>query len=152
MPIAAIDDVVVSNGHGRIYPEGWQSWGPTTTYALGQTPHRPDHSGQQTMRFRPEAPMPSHGFQAEGLLVLDPGTGEPIRSYSGPDALRTVPSIRAYLNGPARCHGGRPRPDRARGRQHRRCTRRIQAPGPAALDLGASYLSGGWPTCSPHLT
>jgi alpha-galactosidase len=99
MPIAAIDDVVVSNGHGRIYPEGWQSWSPTTTYALGQTPHRPDHSGQQTMRFRPEAPMPSHGFQAEGLLVLDPGTGEPIRSYSGPDALRTVPSIRAYLDG-----------------------------------------------------
>ena len=99
MTIAPIDEVEVCIDHGRVYTEGWQSWSPATTYALGQAPHRPDHPWQQTMRFRPAVPIPAQGFQGEGLLVVDPGTGDAIRTYRAPDASRVVPCIRARLDG-----------------------------------------------------
>ncbi len=51
------------------------------------------------MRFRPETPAPRGGFQAEGLLVVDPGTGSPSRVYAARDAHQEVPSIRADLVG-----------------------------------------------------
>jgi alpha-galactosidase len=41
------------------------------------------------------SPGPARGFQGEGLLVLDPGTGAPVRLYAARDGLVRVPSIRA---------------------------------------------------------
>ena len=40
---------------------------------------RPDEEWQHLMRFRPGTPVAADGVQAEGLLVVDPGTGEPAR-------------------------------------------------------------------------
>jgi alpha-galactosidase len=57
------------------------------------------HGWQQTMRFRPETPPPPEGFQAEGLLVVDPGDGTPLRVYAAEDPHVDVPSIRARLEG-----------------------------------------------------
>ncbi len=37
-PVAAID---VDPLEGRIYEHGWQSWSPTTTYAVTERPFRP---------------------------------------------------------------------------------------------------------------
>jgi alpha-galactosidase len=85
---------------GRVYEHGWQSWSPTATYPVTATSHRPVRPEMQTMCWRPGRPAPSRGFQGEGLLAVDPGTGEPVRLYAAPDGRRDVPSIRAsYADG-----------------------------------------------------
>ena len=97
MTFSPIDELDVSAEHGRVYEHGWQSWSPTSTYTVSQTSPRPVHEWQQLMRFRPELPGPPSGFQAEGLLVVDPGTGSPSKVYAARDIRQEVPSIRAEL-------------------------------------------------------
>lgn len=96
---SAVDEVDVDPELGRLYEHGWQSWSPTATYRLTQASARPELGWQQLMRFRPETPAPPTGFQGEGLLVLDPGSGAPLRVYGSPDPGVRVPSIRAELVG-----------------------------------------------------
>lgn len=93
------DEVKVDVEGGRLYEHGWQSWSPTTTYRLTETSIRPEQQWQHLNRFRPETPAPERGFQAEGLMVLDPGTGGPVRVYAAAEPAMTVPSIRAELVG-----------------------------------------------------
>ena len=99
MTFTPIDDIRIDPTRAKIYEEGWQSWSPTTWYGANETSHRPDLDWQQILRFRPGTPQPLRGFQAEGLLVVDPGTGEPARVYGANDARESVPSIRAVLTG-----------------------------------------------------
>jgi alpha-galactosidase len=80
----------------RVHEHGWQSWSPTTSYGVGETSHRPIDPAMQTMCWRPGRPGPVRGFQGEGLLAVDPGTGEPVRVYAAPDGRSEVPSIRAW--------------------------------------------------------
>jgi len=94
-----IDEVDVSPERATVYEHGWQSWSPTSTYPVTQTSPRPELRWQHPMRFRPETPAPPRGFQAEGLLAVDPGTGDATRVYAAPDARQEVPSIRAQLRG-----------------------------------------------------
>ena len=94
-----VDEVEVDLPGARVHEHGWQSWSPTATYELTQQATRPQHVWQQVMRFRPETPAPAQGFQGEGLLVLDPGTSDPLRVYSATDPTRCVPSIRTQLRG-----------------------------------------------------
>ena len=94
----AIDDVPVGPD-ARIYAEGWQSWSPTTWYRRGAEAHRPAQAWQHLMRFRPGTTLPEEGVQGEGLLVVDPGNGEPVRSYGTLDASSVVPSISAEWRG-----------------------------------------------------
>ena len=69
-----LDEVPSSTPAGAsIYEQGWQSWSPTACTASRGAPQRPDESWQHLMRFRPGTPPPEQGFQAEGLLVVDPG-------------------------------------------------------------------------------
>lgn len=52
------------------------------------------------MRFRPEGPLPeADTMQGEGLLMVDPGTGEPIRAYAAERAFDAVATIRAQMAG-----------------------------------------------------
>jgi alpha-galactosidase len=85
---------VRANGQARVYEHGWQSWSPTGLYpASGRSP-RPARPDRRIMGYRPEMPAPEQGFQGEGLLALDSGSGEPIRIWWAPDPHRDVPSIR----------------------------------------------------------
>src|SRR3990170_4971316 len=114
MGFSTVDEVEVSAASGTLYEHGWHSWSPTTTYPLAQpVSERPALRWQQLMRYRPESPAPAEGFQAEGLLVVDPGTGGPCRVYAASDPGEAVPSIRAHLigerllvasDGPVRTH------------------------------------------------
>ena len=79
MPFRPIDEVPVSVAHATVYEEGWQSWSATTSYGAGETSSRPKLAWQKSMRFRSGKPLASTGFQAEALLVADPGKGEPSR-------------------------------------------------------------------------
>jgi alpha-galactosidase len=83
---------------GRVYEHGWQSWSPTATYPVTGTSHRPVRPQMQTMCWRPGRPGPARGFQGEGLLAVDPGTGDPVCLYAARGG--QVPSIRAsYADG-----------------------------------------------------
>jgi alpha-galactosidase len=89
----------VDRTRARVYEHGWQSWSPTTTYPVDATSYRPVRPHMDTMCYRPARPAPSHGFQGEGLLAVDPGDGGPVTVYAAPDP-EHVPSIRAaYRDG-----------------------------------------------------
>lgn len=92
-----IDEVGVGPD-ARVYTEGWQSWSPTTWYALGEEAHRPAEGWQHLMRFRPGAELPRAGWQGEGLVVVDPGDGGQVRTYATLDPA-VVPSIRVEVVG-----------------------------------------------------
>jgi alpha-galactosidase len=93
-----VDELVVDPDRLALYVEGWQSWSPTAWWRPGTVP-RPDLDWQHTMRFRPDAPLTDAGWQAEGLLAVDPGGGRPVRTYGAPAAEDDVPSVRATLDG-----------------------------------------------------
>ena len=93
-----MDEVAVDPEHLAVYAEGWQSWSPTAWFRPGTVP-RPDLDWQHTMRFRPDAPLGDDGWQAEGLLVVDPGDGRPVRTYGALPGDEEVPSVRAALSG-----------------------------------------------------
>ncbi len=101
-----------------IYEHGWQSWSPTGLHPASGTSPRPIHHWQQTMRYRPGSPPPKRGFQAEGLLAVQPTGGAALKVYAASEPGHEVASIRARLedntllvaaNGPVRAvevHGG----------------------------------------------
>lgn len=94
-----IDEVPIEPHRARVYVEGWQSWSPSGWYQLSEAPPRPETAWQHLMRFRPGDDLPDAGFQGWGLLVLDPGTGAPVRRYAIVQMGRDVPAIRAVQRG-----------------------------------------------------
>lgn len=99
MTYETVDELRIDVARARVYAEGWQSWSPTTWSRWGTRQHRPEKPWQHTMRFRPGTDLPAQGVQADGLLVIDPGTGEPVRCYGVVDASEDVASIRATADG-----------------------------------------------------
>lgn len=84
----------------RIYVEGWQSWTPATCYRLGAEQLAPSRQEIWTSCYggtRPRAPRGS--FQGDGLLVVDPGTGDDIVVIGALAADREVPLIRGERRG-----------------------------------------------------
>ena len=99
MSFTDLDELAVDPERLRIYAEGWQSWSPTTWASWG-APHRPAQGWEHTMRFRPGVALPeSPVVQGEGLLAVDPGTGDPTRTYAVRGATDDVSTIRASLSG-----------------------------------------------------
>lgn len=96
-PFVVIDEFVCAED-ARLYPEGWQSWSPTTWCRPDEPAHRPENPVRAAMRFRPGTPPPAEGFQGEGLLVIEPGGGAPARCYAV-DSPVEVPSLRAEWDG-----------------------------------------------------
>ncbi len=97
-PAEVVDEVPVDLARGRVYAEGWQSWSPATWYPIGAQGRVPDEEWQHLMRFRPGTPLTAGALQAEGLLVVDPGTDEPARRYA-PVGPVDVPTVRATVEG-----------------------------------------------------
>ena len=91
-----IDEVRVDLVAGRVYAEGWQSWSPATWYPVTAIGRAPADRWQHLMHFRAGTPVATDGVQGEGLLVVDPGTGDPARCY-GTDRPESVPTLRATL-------------------------------------------------------
>jgi alpha-galactosidase len=96
---APLDELQVDPRRATVYEHGWQSWSPSGVHPADGTSERPRLGWQHVMRFRPGAALPANGFQGEGLLVVVPGDGEPVRTFAAADATVDVPSIRARLEG-----------------------------------------------------
>lgn len=96
--MTVLDEIPVGPD-ARVYAEGWQSWSPTTWYSREDAIHRPTEVWQHAMRFRPGVEVSGQAVQGEGLLVVDPGDGNPARVFGTLDASREVPTVRATWNG-----------------------------------------------------
>lgn len=117
----------------RVYTEGWQSWSPATWYALDAPQHRPDLGWEHTMRFRPGTELADDAYQAEGVLVVDPGDGGPARAWLPADPTGEVPTLRARVRG-----------DHVVVTAHGAAVRTIGAPdGAAALAAVGDALAAG---------
>lgn len=80
-----------------VYPEGWQSWTPTTTYPATGTPHSPIDEGHRVVGYRAESAS-WDGFVGEGLLAVRPAAGEEVHVFAT-DSPARIPSIRARVDG-----------------------------------------------------
>ncbi|HEX6382628.1 MAG TPA: alpha-galactosidase, partial [Acidimicrobiia bacterium] len=96
-PFTHVVSVPVDISTARVHEEGWQSWSPSGSYALGEKPYRPTNDNWATVCYRPGVTVPEGAFQGEGLLALDPGDGTPVRLWAAPDPVREVPSIRLVV-------------------------------------------------------
>lgn len=95
--VAAIE---VDPTSGLVHELGWQSWSPSTVYPVAAPRSiRPVAPRFQTSAYRPGKPAPATGFQAEGLLAVEPAPGAPVHVVSLRDGRAEVPSVRARLSG-----------------------------------------------------
>jgi alpha-galactosidase len=91
--------VSVDPARATVYEHGWQSWSPTVAYRLDQRPHRPVSEARRVGNYRPDRTAADGGFWGEGLLAVDPGTGEGIHVFGAPSAAGSIPSIGAEVAG-----------------------------------------------------
>jgi alpha-galactosidase len=91
--------VAVDRERARVYEHGWQSWSPTTAYRLDERPFRPVSDLRRVGNYRPERTAPDDAFWGEGLLAVDPGTGDGVHVVAATSASGPVPSIRAEVFG-----------------------------------------------------
>ena len=96
----------------RVYEHGWQSWSPTLAYRLDERPFRPVSEQRRVGNYRPDRTAPADVFRGEGLLAVDPGTGDgrarlrrraPPRGRSRRSAPRSTATTWSCL-GPTRRH------------------------------------------------
>jgi len=92
--------IEVSPRDARVYEEGWQSWSPSGSYPLLEAPARAASPLNYRGGYGGTRPMPEPDeFSGEGLLALDPGTGEKIVVIGADSAADSVPRITARHTG-----------------------------------------------------
>jgi alpha-galactosidase len=94
-----VDRIPVDRSRALVYEHGWQSWSPTTAYRLDQRPFRPISDDRRVGNYHPDRTAPHDAFWGEGLLAVDPGTGDGVRVYGARSADGPIPSIRAEVDG-----------------------------------------------------
>jgi alpha-galactosidase len=82
-----------------VYEHGWQSWSPTYAYPLGERSVRPVSEARRVGNYRPDRDQPVEVYAGEGLLALDPGTGDGVHVFGAPSADGPVPSVHAAVDG-----------------------------------------------------
>lgn len=95
---SVIDEQVVDSLAATVYEHGWQSWSPTTTYSLGERPHRPVSEHYRVIAYRGSQVAPAEAYQGEGLLVIDAGDGRTVL-YAAADPCIEAASIRVATQG-----------------------------------------------------
>ena len=92
-------EVPVDRNRASVYEQGWQSWSPSSAYRLDQRPFRPVSEARRVANYHPERIAPHDSFHGEGLLAVDPGTGEGVHVLSARSPAGSIPSIRAEVTG-----------------------------------------------------
>ncbi len=91
----------VDRERASVYEHGWQSWSPTSTYRLGTRSARPVSELRRVGNYRPDRSWPGAGYAGEGLLAVDPGTGDGVHVFGAPSPDGPVPSVSAVVDGAA---------------------------------------------------
>ncbi len=94
-----IDELPISPSSAGVYEHGWQSWSPSTTYGVGDRPHRPLSDRNRMLCYHPDRRTSADVFWGEGLLAIDAGDGSGIRVYGAPHSRSAKAAIRAELVG-----------------------------------------------------
>ncbi|MPQ97466.1 alpha-galactosidase [Modestobacter sp. I12A-02628] len=80
-----------------VYEHGWQSWSPTAAYRLDEDPFRPVSDFRRVGNYHPDRAAPQGAFCGEGLLAVDPGTGEGVHVFGAVDPAGPVPQVTATV-------------------------------------------------------
>jgi alpha-galactosidase len=91
--------VPVDLSRALVYEHGWQSWSPTTAYRLDERPFRPVSEQRRVGNYHPDRTAAADGFWGEGLLAVDPGTGDGVHVFGAPSAGGPIPSVHAQVEG-----------------------------------------------------
>src|SRR3712207_3966028 len=90
--------IPVDRARAAVYEHGWQSWSPTSAYRLDERPFRPGTDDRRVGNYHPERTAPHDAFWGEGLLAVDPGTGDGVHAYGALSPGGPIPSIRAEVD------------------------------------------------------
>jgi alpha-galactosidase len=82
-----------------VYEHGWQSWSPTCAHRLDERPARPVSDARRVGNYRPDRDWPGEVYAGEGLLAVDPGTGEGVHVFGARSPDGPIPSVRAVPDG-----------------------------------------------------
>ncbi|MGW2061115.1 hypothetical protein ACWCO9_10580 [Streptomyces sp. NPDC001937] len=86
MTFAPIALVECDPARARVFENGWSSFGPSAVHPATGTSLRPSLRVYEMSTYRADTPAPTTGFQGEGLLAVDPGSGGPVHLFAAPDA------------------------------------------------------------------
>jgi alpha-galactosidase len=90
--------IPVDRSRALVYEHGWQSWSPTTAYRLDERPFRPVSEQRRVGNYHPDRTAPLDAFWGEGLLAVDPGTGDGVHVFGARAADGPIPSMRAVMD------------------------------------------------------
>ena len=91
--------IPVARSRAVVYEHGWQSWSPTVAYRLDERPFRPVSEQRRVGNYHPDRTAPHDAFSGEGLLAVDPGTGDGVHVFGARSADGPIPSVRAHVEG-----------------------------------------------------
>jgi alpha-galactosidase len=91
--------IPVDPSRAVVYEHGWQSWSPTVAYRLDERPFRPVSEQRRVGNYHPDRTAPHDAFSGEGLLAVDPGTGDGVHVFGARSADGPIPSVRAHVEG-----------------------------------------------------
>lgn len=91
--------IPVDPSRATVYEHGWQSWSPTAAYRLDQRPFRPVSEQRRVGNYHPDRTSPADGFWGEGLLAVDPGTGDGVHVFGARSADGPIASVHARADG-----------------------------------------------------
>jgi alpha-galactosidase len=92
-------EIPVDRDRARVYEHGWQSWSPTLAYRLDERPFRPVSEARRVGNYHPDRTAPHDAFRGEGLLAVDPGTGEGVHVFGARSAAGPLASVHAEVSG-----------------------------------------------------
>lgn len=88
-----VTEITIDPSRVVVHEQGWQSWSPSTSYAPGETPHRPANDVRRIGAWRAESLPEPDVYRGEGLIAVDPGDGGPVHVIASADPVRSVPAI-----------------------------------------------------------
>ena len=91
--------ITVEPQRAVVYEHGWQSWSPTSAHRFGEAPARPVSDARRIGNYRPDRQWPATAYVGEGLLAVDPGTGDGVHVFGASSPAGPIPSVRAIPEG-----------------------------------------------------
>jgi alpha-galactosidase len=86
----------IDPARAQIFEQGWQSWSPSTTYCVDETPYRSSAADVHVMNYRADHFPGTDAFYGEGLLAIDTGVGEH-HVFAAPFGADVIASLRAEV-------------------------------------------------------
>ncbi|SDU67937.1 glycoside hydrolase family 36 protein [Jiangella alkaliphila] len=101
MPLSPGFDVVhelTASAGAEVFEHGWQSFSPTTAYALGARPHRPRSERNRMLNYRQSSHPGADGYFSEGVLAVADGSGS-VHVVAAADPFTTGVRLQASVSG-----------------------------------------------------